>query len=292
MCRNPIFNFWRRVYAEKNIEKSRFDLTDQEIIKNYHYIYRLIDHYLQIKHLQKSYKNQCKFFTFEDLKLKNYETLGKICKYINIKFNFKNMSVPKYRNKIWWGNSIYKGFSNKSNFKKKIDENKHDLNKFFGYEVLLLEISLKDFIKKFKFKEINSERKKNLFYFILFVFLPTKYGLKLFLFRLNPKNIIYYLKSNFDESFNKKIKNYYFNGMYKYKWCYRWNYLINFNIIRKKLFKNKNNNIYKILNFIIKVFLYLFCQIELFFLYFVRIYLMFYLLIYTKEKSKYISKYN
>ena len=82
------------------------------------------------------------------------------------------------------------------------------------------------FYKKFNYK-INLSK---LYYLVclLLIFLPTKHGLTLFLSRINILNIFYFIKA-FKECFRLKLKNYYFNAMYKHKYLYRDKYFINYN---------------------------------------------------------------
>ena len=49
--------------------ENRFDVTDYEYIKNYRYINRLRDLYINFKNLNSKYQKICKFF-FRILKLK------------------------------------------------------------------------------------------------------------------------------------------------------------------------------------------------------------------------------
>ena len=77
------------------------------------------------------------------------------------------------------------------------------------------------------------------------------------------------------ECFNFKLKNYYFNAMYKFKWTYRDKYIINLNYIRKLTYISKKNQIRYLLGlilFVLKIFLYFYMQLELIFLYFYRIF--------------------
>ena len=90
--RNPIYNFWRRAYSDEKVEKERFDITDCEYIKNYRYINRLRDLYINFKNLNINFKKKCKFYTFENIKIKNSQTLKKVCKFMNIKFDYKKIN--------------------------------------------------------------------------------------------------------------------------------------------------------------------------------------------------------
>ena len=74
--RNPILNFWRSAFADKNIDKIRFDKSDYENLKNYRYINRLRDIYINFKNFDKNLKN-CKVFKFEELKENKSQSLKK-----------------------------------------------------------------------------------------------------------------------------------------------------------------------------------------------------------------------
>ena len=81
--------------------------------------------------------------------------------------------------------------------------------------------------------------------FLFYILLPTKYGFNLFFTRFSYKIFFSYVCALFQESFGKKkIKNYYFNAMYRYKWSYRIVYLIKINFFRKFLYKSKKQLIH------------------------------------------------
>ena len=98
ITRNPIYNFWRRGYADGNIEKERFDASDCEYIKNYRYINRLRDLYINFKSLNQTFKKNCFFFTFENLKTNNFLFLKKLCSVLKlnlimVKFVIRNLII-------------------------------------------------------------------------------------------------------------------------------------------------------------------------------------------------------
>ena len=188
ITRSPIYNFWRRAYSDEKVEESRFDVTDCEYIKNYRYINRLRDLYINFKNLNSKYQKICKFFTFEDLKTKNEKTLNKICKFINLKFDYKKMKNPTFNNKTWWGDKVYRGYNKQSN-KSFISDSysyEKELKSFSKYEIEILEITMKPFMKKFKYKTYSdlSNNIVNYLKFFLLIFIPTKYGVNLFFSRL------------------------------------------------------------------------------------------------------------
>ena len=152
-------------------------------------------------------------------------------------------------------------------------------------------MALFPYIKKFNFKTSLSSRSiiSNHILFLFTLFLPTKYGVKLFLKRFSLKNIKDYLIALFQETFGKKkIKNYYFNAMYRYNYCYRITYLININLFRRFLFYSKKNHIINIFYILSKIFIYIYLQFELIVLYFVRIYLVLSLYLVVRNKIQYM----
>ncbi len=290
--RDPIHNFWRRAYADEKIELERFDFTDCEYIKNYRYINRLRDLYLNFKYFNKRIGDKCKFYTFEDLKVKNFNTLKKICNFLKVPFDYKKIQNPKFQNKIWWGSKIYKGFTKKKSFVKDNFNKDENLKLFSMYEIFVLEFSLFPYIKKFNFtkKIVKEENFLNHILFFLKILLPTKYGLNLFFKRLHPMNISNYLNNVFKEAFGKKkIKNYYFNGMYSYHFCYRITYLININLFRKFFFKYHKNILAKLFYIFSKVLVFMLLQLELLGLYFIRIFLIISLYLNVRRKISYIN---
>ena len=297
ITRDPIYNFWRRAYADEKIEQARYDITDCEYIKNYRYINRLRDLYINFKNLNNKFKKNCKFYTFENLKINNFQVLKKICSFLKIKFNYKKIRTPRYQNKTWWNPEIYKGYNTekdivKDSFSYEEINKSEDLELFSNHEIFVLEMALLPFMIKFNFRPRLKPKKKilNNFKFFLQLLLPTKYGFNLFFSRFSYKNLTKYICALFEEAFGKKkIKNYYFNAMYRFNWAYRITYLIKINFFRKLLFQSKNNYIVNILYFFSKILIYFFLQLELIALYFVRIYLILYLYFTVKNKVKYMN---
>ena len=294
ITRSPIYNFWRRAYSDEKVEEGRFDKTDCEYIKNYRYTNRLRDLYINFKNLNSKYKKICKFFTFEDLKTKNEKTLKKVCKFINLKFDYNKMKNPTFHNKTWWGDKVYRGYSkqSKKSFVNDSYSYEEELKSFSKYEIEILEIVMKPFMKKFRYKTYSDLSNDILNYlkFFVFIFIPTKYGVKLFFSRFSLIKIYHYFKNTYREAFKKNIlKNYYFNAMYRHKWSYKITYLIKINFIRRLLYRNKSNLMLKILYFLSKILIYPYLQVELVILYFFRLYLLVYLFFSVRKKIQFIN---
>ena len=271
--RDPILNFWRSAHADENIDRLRFDKTDYENLKNYRYINRVRDLYLNFKNFDKHVGKNCRVFRFEELKKDKKKSLKKICKFFDIKLNFIKMKTPMFIKKQWWGSNIYKGSTENYLLKKLNINQKKDMKLFSHFEILTLNTALLPFLSKFNYIKKNRHINSNNFLFWIYIFFPTKYGFNLFFSRFNIKNFFFYIRNCIKEISNKKTKNYYFNAMYKFKWSYRIAFLIKYNFLRKKSFIFKKNILLKLLNFCLKLFLYPIIQIELMFLYFYRIYL-------------------
>jgi len=268
--RDPILNFWRNCYADNNIDKYRFDKSDYENLKNYRYLNRIKDIYISLKSFDRNMAQNCKAVEFEDIKTHKYETLKKICSFFKIKFNFVSMKIPKFENKVWWGHKIYKGAKENFKFKNMSKEQRYDQDQFFACEKIVLTQALRPFLKKCNYINDRNIINQNLLFWV-YLFLPTKYGLKLFISRLNPYNMYIYFKDCLAELSGNKLKNYYFNVMYEYKWSYDIAYLIKYNFLRKKFYYNKKNQVLKFLNFLTKLFFYPIFQLELIIHYFYRI---------------------
>ena len=287
--RDPIKNFWRSEYATSNISMSRYDKSDYENLKNFQYINRLMDMYINFKNFNYSNLLNCKIIKFENFKLEQTTTIKSICDFIKINYDENQMSKPMFNNKQWWGSKIYKGSKENYSYEKEKLSNLEDKNKFSFYEIFLLNSILQPFLKKYNYENNlkNNYIEKFLFWFL--IFLPTKYGTKLFLKRFHYLSIFSYIKNCYRESFHFTLKNYYFNAMYKYKWSYKYCYLINFNFVRKQLFKSKNF-LLSIFNFFIKIILYPIFQLELVILYIFRIILIILIKINVKKNIKYSVK--
>ena len=95
-----------------NIEKERFNYTDLEYLKNFRYLNRVKNFYLSFACLKNNLgKKNSIFVKFEDIKKNNKKVLSRLCKFIGLKFNYKELFIPKFGDKIWWGSSVYKGFN-------------------------------------------------------------------------------------------------------------------------------------------------------------------------------------
>ena len=273
VLRNPIFAFWRRAYSDNIIDNERFDYTDYENLISFRYINRLRDILLNIKNFKTIFKRNSIIIKFENLKNKNKNTLKKIFKILNLKFNYSKVQNPKFNNQIWWGSNVYKGHSENYKVKSNLSY-KNDLVDFYSYEIFILEMALLPFLKKFGYKTVSNVNNNLINYikFFLLLLLPTKYGLKLVIQRFSLFHIIKYYHNSYIESFNKKkIKNYYFNGMYKFKWSYKVNFLVKLNFFRKIKYKTKCNFLFNIMYFSIKILKYPLFIFEFALLYFVRI---------------------
>ena len=190
------------------LTRPRYDYTDYENLKNYRYITRLRDLYLQFLHCDLKTNKKFKLIKFEDLKTKNKETLKKISKFLKIKFSNSQNYIPSFNNKEWYGSKIYKGHSFKKSFVSDSFNIDQDLNLFSKYDIFILEFVLLPFLNKLNYKPI-SKVKNNLgshIVFLFFLLLPTKFGLKLFFSRLRIKTIKNYVINAFLEIFNAKQK--------------------------------------------------------------------------------------
>ena len=293
ITRNPFENFWRKAYTNSNIEKNRYDYSDQEYLKNFSYLNQFKQIFIDVDHIHHglSKNSNKRLYKFEDLKVKNEKLLKDMCNFLRIKFK-KHYLVPSFFGLEWWSHKNYKGFTRKKIFEPEVNIDPEDKKKFFKYEILIFEKVFSKFYKSFNYKLNYSSN--NFLLFLFFLFLPTKYGLNLFFSRLSINNIGKYIKNSFNESLRFKLKNYYFNAMYKFKWTYRSKHIINLNFLRKMTFVRKKTKIKYLLGFILfisKIILYFYMQIELIFLYFYRIYnfLKYYFII-NFLKSKIIGK--
>ena len=272
--REPIRNFWRSAFADDNIDKIRFDLTDYEYLKNYRYINRLRDLNINFKHYQTEEFKDYKIVKYEEFKKNNHNVLKDLCEFLNLEFEESRIMTPRFNNKEWWGSNIYKGSQQNYKIGEIQASQENDLKKFFNYEILILQNILLPFYKKFKYDSLCKINLLNNLFFLVSILFPTKYGLNLFLDRFKFSNIKNYVIDSFNESFKFNLKNYYFNAMYKYKYSYNICYLQKYNFLRKYLFYNKKL-FFGILNFITKICFYPLIQFELLILYFVRISLIF-----------------
>lgn len=274
ITRNPLQNFWRRAYTNDQIEKDRYDYSDQEYLKNFSYLNLLNQIFFDVDNIDKKLiKNtRKKIIRFEDLKKNNIYIVKKIYSFLNIKFYNKYL-IPKFLGLEWWSHRNYKGYSSKKIFEPTVNIDPKDQNKFFKHEIFILENLFLKFYKKFDYN-LNFYR-YNFFFFLLLLILPTKYGLSLFVSRFSIFCFFKYVKNSFKECFKFKLKDYYFNAMYKFKWAYRDKHIINLNFLRKLTYILKKSQIrylFGLVLFVLKILLYFYMQLELILLYFYRIF--------------------
>lgn len=278
--RNPINHFWQRVRADQGLEKDRFNYTDRIFLQNYEYLNRLLIIFIGFNSVKENFFSKYHFIKFEDLKTKNFITLKKIGKYLKIKIS-KSFTSPTFENLEWWSDKVY-GKKHTKTFDGVAYEYKSDLKKFFSHEIFIIEFILKDYYKKFGYKfHILNKRNNffNLLYFLISVFLPTKFGLKLFFSNFNLKKIKSYFIESFKECFfRNSLKNYYFNAMYKFKPQYKARYFLRFNFLRKIIFFNEKKIpslilfVPRVLLFLTKIFTYLLFPFLQIYFYFYKIY--------------------
>lgn len=293
LVREPLQNFWRRSYTFNQIEKDRYDYSDQQYLKNFTYINLLNQIFLDIDHIDKelTLKKQNKIVRFEDLKTNNISVIKNIYNFLKIKFNTSDLT-PKFLGLEWCSHKNYKGYNPKKSFEAKINIDPEDEKKFYFHEKLIIENLFFPFYKKFKYK--ISSKNLNFFLFFLYTLLPTKYGIKLFFSRFNLNYFFIYICRSFRECFKGEMKNYYFNAMYKHKWLYRNLFFIKYNFLRKITYELKNTKLYYFFSFFLflfKIFSYFYYQVELVLLYFFRIFkIIKYFIIVNIIKKKIISK--
>ena len=281
MVRDPINYFWKRIRNDKIIEKSRFDKSDNILLENYGYRSSLINMFYGFKFVNNNFFRKYLFIRFEDLKNNNKRTILKICKYLNLKYS-KKISQSTFDNKLWWSDKVYQ---KKNPHKSKISDfdYSYDYKNFFKYEVLILQFILYRYFKKIGYKNHTDSIKITKLYFfkfLLYLFLPTKFEIKILLRYLNIVTLIVFFFHSFNETFLKRnIKNYYFNAMYRFKPQYKNLYFLKFSFLRYIVFRNiKKSNfnplilVLRVLYFLNKILFYFFAIINSFFLYFKRIY--------------------
>ena len=280
-CRDPINYFWKKIRLDHFIEKERFDKTERIYFKQFDYLNSLDSIFTGFKNIPSKFFVNYHIVKFEDLKKKNLNVIKKLEKYLNIKIP-KNTLKPTFDGLSWWSDKSYEK-NQKVTFDGVLYDYRKDLIFFFKYEIFILKYILRNFFIKANYKNliVKSSLIKEIFFFIT-ILLPTKNGINNLVFFLNPLNLYLFIKSTFVESFTKnKLKNYYFNAMYKHKKQYASKTFIKYNYFRKYIYKNENKKnliffilVNRIFNFLFKIFFYLAIPVNLLFLYFKRIYLL------------------
>lgn len=256
-CRDPINYFWKRVRLDKNIEKENFNVTDRILLRQYDYINSLNSMFQGFANLKNNFFKNYHFIKFEDLKKNNFQTLKKIGKYLKINIT-KKKTNPSFDGLEWWSDAKYDKHHKKT-FDGKIYDYSKDFKNFFPYEINILKYVLNPFFKKVGYNSLTIQKNvlKNFFIVLTFLF-PTKFGIKTLLFYLNPLNFLYFTKFNFLETFSKKkLKNYYFHAMYKHKDQYGDRLFLNYNYLRKFIFKYERNKKMELVIFSLKILLFL-----------------------------------
>tara|TARA_Y100000590_G_scaffold470269_1_gene663207 strand:- start:8102 stop:9562 length:1461 start_codon:yes stop_codon:yes gene_type:complete len=290
--RDTILNLHRRLNILEKMDEDRFDKSDREFTKNYHY-FNMIQMWLaDLKNINKNFfldKNNL-FIKYEQV-IKNKEKyIRKVCSFLKIKYRKNIMSRMTFNSKEWSSDKIYdRKFTNKIRFMNTKDEIRDSKKNIFPYEIFVLEGVLRNLRKKFKYKNryYNRSLLNNLL-FVVFVFLPTKHGLSTFFNRINPVNFFKYFIVSFEEILlDSNPKNYYFSAFYKHKKPNKNMFILQYNFIRKYYFnlcsKFKKRNIltqffvqypFLILYFIFKIILYPYFFVEHLLIYICKCYLL------------------
>ena len=108
------------------------------------------------------------------------------------------MKNPTFNNKTWWGIKSIEAIINKviKVLLVIVIVMKKNLKSFSKYEIEILEITMKPFMKKFKYKTYSdlSNNIVNYLKFFLLIFIPTKYGVNLFFKTVLNKNVSIFTK--------------------------------------------------------------------------------------------------
>lgn len=276
-CRDPINYFWKKIELDHNIEKEKFNKSDQILLNQNDYVNSLDSIFCGFANIRSDFFKKYLFIKFENLKRSNYKQLKLVGNYLKIKISKKKLN-PTFNGLEWWSDKKYGKVLTKT-FDGEIYDYSKSKENFYLYELFLLKYVLNPFSKKLKYKNlIIKENLPCLIFIFFFILLPTKFGIKNFLFILNPINLLKYIRISFNEIFiNNNLKNYYFHAMYKHKKQYKNRFFLRFNFFRKKIFFSKKNTfsnnifLFKICLLLLKFFFYLVSPLNLLWLYFKRI---------------------
>ena len=242
--------------------------TDQILFKTRSYKNIIFEDFYTLDYLRKFNKNRHRVVKHEDLLLRKKGVLKNLCEYFGIKY--ENILQKSTTNKIQWNY----GYSGKVKLKDGVASHitKYDKNNFFKYELYWINNLSLTFNQKYNYK--YSKKSFFLFnYFLTFIFitLPSKTELNLFLNYFKINFILNFFKKLFYEMNTKKILFYERNAFYFHKWSNKYYPFTLINLLTKK---KANHSIFWIFfYFFFKFFLFLIFPFLIIFEYFSRIFL-------------------
>ena len=240
--------------------------TDQIFFKTRSYKNIIFEDFYTLDFLKKFDKNEHRVIKHEDLLIRKFSVLRNLCKYIDIKF--ENILKKSTTNKMQWNYKHTKNVDLKGGVATHIT--KYNADNFFSHELHWINYLSLTFNKKYKY-DYNKKNPLLFNYFLtfLFIFLPSKMELKLFLnfFKLNF--IFDFLKKLFLEINTKKLIFYENNAFYFHKWSNKYYPFKIINFLLKS--KRKLNFFWILIYFLFKLFSFLVFPVLIIFEYLSRI---------------------
>ena len=266
MVRELKSNIPSRILTLEKPNTVRLNPTDQIFFKTRSYKNIIFEDFYTLDFLKKFNKSEHRVVKHEDLLIRKYSVLKNLCKYIGIRF--ENILKKSTMNKLQWNYQPSKNLRLKNGVATHIT--KYKANNFFYHELHWLNYLSLTFNKKYKY-DYNKKNPLSFNYFLtfLFIFLPSKMELKLFLnfFKLNF--ILDFFKKLFLEINTRKLIFYENNAFYFHKWSNKYYPFKIINFLLKS--KRKLNFFWILIYFLFKLFSFLVFPVLIIFEYLSRI---------------------
>ena len=255
----------RVVNSFEQVNTLHLNPTDQIFFKTRSYKNTIFEDFYTLDFLKKFVKNEHRVVKHEDLLTRKKSVIKNLCKYINIKY--ENILKKSTINRIQWNYKHPKKVKLKSGVASHIT--KYNKNNFFKYEMHWIDCLSLTYNRKYKYNYKKNFFFLNYFLTFLFIILPSKTELKLFLncFKLNF--IVDFLKKLFLEINTRKLILYENNAFYVHKWTNKYYPFKTINFLIKM---KKNLSFFWIsIYFFFKLFLFLVVPVFVIFEYLNRV---------------------
>ena len=270
MLRELKSNIPKRIPALEKPNEMHLNKTDSIFFKTRSYKNIIFEDFFSLDYLKRFQNKSHRVIKHEDLITRKKSIMKNFCNYTST--SYSPSLLKSTINNLTWN---YK-YDNKVELKNGVAKHILDYDKknFFNYELFWLNNLIKQFNKTYSYKINNGNKTNflgiNIILSFLFIFLPSKKELSLFLTFFSFKFFNTYMKTLYQEAFKIKLKQYEKNAFYFHKWSNK-NYpfkALNFLNVR---INKKKNAIWSIFFILLKLLMFAFIPLAIILEYISRI---------------------
>ena len=218
MLRELKSNIPKRIPALEKPNEMHLNKTDSIFFKTRSYKNIIFEDFFSLDYLKRFQNKSHRVIKHEDLITRKKSIMKNFCNYTST--SYSPSLLKSTINNLTWN---YK-YDNKVELKNGVAKHILDYDKknFFNYELFWLNNLIKQFNKTYSYKINNGNKTNflgiNIILSFLFIFLPSKKELSLFLTFFSFKFFNTYMKTLYQEAFKIKLKQYEKNAFYFHKW--------------------------------------------------------------------------